>query len=229
MRENGKPVKARGSRAAEQTSPDSLIAASHEFDLKDRVFRVALELFGERGYAGVSVDEIISRAEISKGGFYHHFSRKDDLLYAIEEVFMDHMIQQVEYTASAPGGAEGRLRAIVRIVVETVVNNRSYFQVFFREDAILATKRFRPIRQKRARLEEIVRGVIRDGIAKGELRTDLPAEVISSALFGMGLWTYRWFRPSAELDTGRLTTFLGSIIFEGIAAGDAAGTRDRTG
>lgn len=210
-------------------SPDALISASHEFDLKDRVFRVALELFGERGFDAVSVDEIISRAEISKGGFYHHFSRKDDLLYAIEEVFMDHMVQQMEQAAATGAGAEERLRAILRIAVDMVVNNRAYFRVFFREDAILATKRFRPIRQKRARVEELVRAVIREGIERGELRADLPAEVVSSALFGMGLWTYRWFNPSDELSTERLAALLGSIILKGISGTAPAAGLARTG
>lgn len=230
MRASGKPARSRSSKATERSvKPDALISASHEFDLKDRVFRVALELFGERGFDGVSVDEIISRAEISKGGFYHHFSRKDDLLYAIEEVFMDHMVQQVEQAATSQAGSQERLNAVLRTVVDTVVNNRAYFRVFFREDAILATKRFRPIRQKRARVQELVQTIISDGIAKGEFRSDLPAGVVSSALFGMGLWTYRWFTPTADLDTDRLTALLGSIVFKGISASASGEGLVRTG
>lgn len=224
MQGNAKPSKR--ARTSSRRRADSVIPAAHEFDLKDRVFRVALEMFGERGFDAVSVDEIISRAEISKGGFYHHFTRKDDLLFSIEEVFMDHMVQAVEQAATRKAPVEDRLSDVLRIVVETVVNNRAYFRVFFREDAILATKRFRPIREKRARVDEIVRRVIQEGIANGEVRADLPADVTTSALFGMCLWTYRWFAPTAEMSTERLAEILGGIMFRGISTGARAASTE---
>ena len=46
----------------------------------------AYGLFCEKGYAEVSVDEVIQRAGRSKGGFYHHFKSKSDLF---QEMFED--------------------------------------------------------------------------------------------------------------------------------------------
>lgn len=45
----------------------------------------ALALFGEHGYAGTSVAQIIEAAGVSKGGFYHHFPSKDALLQSLVE------------------------------------------------------------------------------------------------------------------------------------------------
>lgn len=44
---------------------------------------VARELFAERGYAGTSVEEIIQRAGVARGGLYHHFAGKDALFRAV--------------------------------------------------------------------------------------------------------------------------------------------------
>ena len=43
----------------------------------------ARELFGSRGYAATSLDEVASRADMSKGALYHHFAGKPELFRAV--------------------------------------------------------------------------------------------------------------------------------------------------
>ena len=45
----------------------------------------ARALFGERGYAATSVEEIVRSAGVTKGALYHHFTDKDDLFRAVVE------------------------------------------------------------------------------------------------------------------------------------------------
>ena len=45
----------------------------------------ARQLFGEQGYAGTSVDEVVKAAGVTKGAMYHHFRDKDDLFRAVVE------------------------------------------------------------------------------------------------------------------------------------------------
>jgi AcrR family transcriptional regulator len=50
----------------------------------------ARELFGSKGFAGTSVDEVVRHAGVTKGALYHHFRDKDDLFRAvIEEVKLE--------------------------------------------------------------------------------------------------------------------------------------------
>jgi AcrR family transcriptional regulator len=58
----------------------------------------ATELMAERGYAAVTVDEIVTRAGVAKGAFYHHFASKaalldrlvDDLQAAVARELSEH-------------------------------------------------------------------------------------------------------------------------------------------
>lgn len=47
---------------------------------KKAILDAAREIATEKGYDGTSVREICSRAGLSIGAFYHHFSSKDDVL-----------------------------------------------------------------------------------------------------------------------------------------------------
>jgi AcrR family transcriptional regulator len=45
----------------------------------------ARKLFGEKGYAATSLDEIVAGAKVTKGAFYHHYSGKQELFAAVYE------------------------------------------------------------------------------------------------------------------------------------------------
>ncbi len=45
----------------------------------------ARELFGTRGFAETSLDDVVARARVTKGALYHHFGGKEDLFSAVYE------------------------------------------------------------------------------------------------------------------------------------------------
>jgi AcrR family transcriptional regulator len=52
-------------------------------DTRQRILDVALELFGEHGYAGTSIADITGRLGISKAALYYHFAAKNEILEAL--------------------------------------------------------------------------------------------------------------------------------------------------
>ena len=51
--------------------------------LKERIIHEALKLFSLKGFLNTSVEDILARAHTSKGGFYNHFKSKDQLFLAV--------------------------------------------------------------------------------------------------------------------------------------------------
>jgi TetR/AcrR family transcriptional regulator, fatty acid metabolism regulator protein len=55
-------------------------------ETKKRLMETATALFREKGFHNVTVDEIIEKADSSKGGFYNHFSTKEELLFRMTDL-----------------------------------------------------------------------------------------------------------------------------------------------
>jgi AcrR family transcriptional regulator len=64
--------------------------ADHAADTRRALVTSARRLFGQRGYAATSLDDICDRAGVTKGALYHHFRNKEDLFVeALEQVEED--------------------------------------------------------------------------------------------------------------------------------------------
>lgn len=53
---------------------------------RERIVQAARELVVEHGYDAVSTGQVLERAGVSRGGLYHHFNGKDELMAAVLEV-----------------------------------------------------------------------------------------------------------------------------------------------
>jgi AcrR family transcriptional regulator len=79
-------------------------------ETRARLVEAARELFAARGYAGVSMEQVCARAEVTRGALYHHFAGKDDLFRAVCENAAGTLTDQVIEAARSYPDAWSRLR-----------------------------------------------------------------------------------------------------------------------
>jgi AcrR family transcriptional regulator len=70
---------------------------------RGRLVATARRLFGEKGFAATSTEEILSEAQVSRGALYHHFSSKTDLFRATFEAVEEELTAKLLETATAGG------------------------------------------------------------------------------------------------------------------------------
>lgn len=58
----------------------------HAAETRLRLFRCALQLFAERGYSNVTVEDITEAADVGKGTFFNYFKTKDHVLGVMAEI-----------------------------------------------------------------------------------------------------------------------------------------------
>ena len=76
-----------------------------------QLLELAEELFGERGYAGASMEELASRAGVTKPIVYALFGSKDGVFRACVDRAVSHLAQSVAGAVRAEDDPEARLRA----------------------------------------------------------------------------------------------------------------------
>lgn len=74
-------------------------------DLKEKIITVAYELFAEKGYESTTVSDIIKVVGSSRGGFYHHFKSKEEILEAITMNYIDDLMNYYKEILQESGGS----------------------------------------------------------------------------------------------------------------------------
>src|SRR5215831_14564033 len=125
-----------------------MISTTGQPSLKERqrqereqlILQAADELLLERGYHETSIDDIAARVGISKGTVYLHFASKEDLVVALFERGMEHLLRTIDEILAAPGSPRARLEAILRRVYAGMAGQ--HYQVFalLRQDPTLVSR-----------------------------------------------------------------------------------------
>ena len=86
--------------------------------LKAEIFRVSLDLFAQKGYDQVTVEEIAAATDIAKGTFFNYFPTKQHLFHQLAEDRIDELQEILEEEREAGGSTPEKLaHCFVRLSV----------------------------------------------------------------------------------------------------------------
>src|ERR1022692_1365352 len=93
-------------------------------DSRQEILRTAARLFQQRGYDATSMNDVAAALKLSKGGLYHHFQSKDEILFEIMNHAMEITQDRVLNPVRGIADPEERLRALIRLHIEVVLSPR---------------------------------------------------------------------------------------------------------
>ena len=155
---------------------------------KETIITAALRLFLLRGYQSVSLADVAKEAGITKGGIYHYFSGKEELLQVALQYFLDSF--EKKYQALLAGATSLRdLWQLLYVDNVMVTHGRSMLgcdqsspidHIHFIIDIM---RRF-PAAQERIEryqqtLTELLAAKIEEAAAVGEIRSDVDSQALA--------------------------------------------------
>lgn len=104
----------------------------------DAILRAAARLFAERGYTGVSLEDIGAAVGVSGPAVYRHFAGKQALLGAVLVKVSHDLVDGGEQVSLGTTTADERMRALIRFHVDFALGNAEVIQVQDRDVAHLS-------------------------------------------------------------------------------------------
>lgn len=87
--------------------------AERSGETRRRILDAAVQLLGERGYAGLRTTEVAEAAGVSKGAQTHHFPSKDELVVAVVEHVFVRASEQARVRAKRATSPDEAIKALL--------------------------------------------------------------------------------------------------------------------
>jgi AcrR family transcriptional regulator len=149
---------------------------------RERLLTAAAQEFARAGFERASVDAISLAAGYAKGTIYNYFPSKEELFLAVVE---EASAQAAVSPAPADAPARERLAAVIAGFCAWAREHDAFARVLVRE-CLMGTPGLYPrVILAEAPLTGELETILREGARSGELRDDLPAEILALALAGL--------------------------------------------
>lgn len=197
-------------------------------EIRDKLFRAALKLFGEKGFVETTVEDITNAADVGKGTFFNYFPSKDHILIAFSEMQLGKLQAAVETFAHSSMPTADFLRNLS--VQMTAEPGRAPDVVRAILQANLSSSPVRrAMQESHKRAHALLTKLVQAGQERGEFRKDMPASelahVFRQTVFGtLLMWSVYGDASLPE----RINTAL-SVLWTGLAPrqGEKAATAGR--
>jgi AcrR family transcriptional regulator len=202
-------------------------------DSRQEILRTAARLFQQRGYDATSMNDVAAALKLSKGGLYHHFQSKDEILYEIMNHAMEITEERVLNPVRGIADPEERLRALIRLHIEVVLSPRDReITVMLHENHPLPPALRKRINARKKDyihflenlMAEVQKEVQKEAQKEVQKRVQkesgrrVSPRAAAFALLGMINWIYQWYKPEGELQAQNLVPQFTDLIFGGIFA-----------
>lgn len=159
-----------------------------------QILEAAADLFLERGFKNVTLDEIGAKLGITGPAIYRHFSSKDELLASLFDQAMDNLLLLIGQADKSDNPSKV-LDSLVRAQVRFAVTDHRLVSIYTRESRSLSGEwRRLPLRRERKHIDRWVE-VLEAAYPK---RSHAELLSVTHACIGMSLSVAYWTREALQ-------------------------------
>ncbi|HUQ00496.1 MAG TPA: TetR/AcrR family transcriptional regulator [Aeromicrobium sp.] len=184
---------------------------------RDELLAIAARLFAERGFRNTTVRDIADASGILSGSLYHHFDSKESMVDEILQTFQNELFAGYDQILASSAPARERIAAAVRLSFEALDQHHHEVAIFQNEADWLGTQeRFAYLAERNAQSRRVWVTLLRDGVASGELRSDLDVELVYRFIRDSVWFAVRWYRPGGDLAPRQVADQFLTLLLDGI-------------
>jgi AcrR family transcriptional regulator len=166
------------------------ITAAHEQEIRERIVAAALRVFGERGFHGATIGDVVRESGLSVGAIYTYFKGKDDLFLATCDLASGRGLGELAARLPAGRTVAEKLAIAISFYFDTAEGtaldgpgNADFLVQAWAQADEPATREM--LRRRREQLAMAGEFLIQEGIARGELPSWVNAGAVARAYMAL--------------------------------------------
>jgi AcrR family transcriptional regulator len=151
---------------------------------KQKLFDASMELIGERGAAGVTVDEIAAAAGVSKGTVYYNFGSKSDLIAQLLRHGVDILHARLVSVQDSSADPLTAMDEMIGQAMDFMAEYPSFARLWVSENWRIPSEWQDTFAELRSRLLEVIGAAIEDVAARYPVDETISRGSLETAIFG---------------------------------------------
>jgi len=179
------------------------------------IIDAAARVFAERGFHGATTQDIADVLGIRQASLYYYFPSKEGALELVCLHGVGGFFEVAKAIAAGPGTAAEKLGRLIKSHLSPLVDRSDFVRVFLNERQHLPAESRRRIGKWSRGLERVFEDVLKEGVRRGEFRSDLDTRLAALATLGMANAVASWFRKE-DVAVDRISAEFARLIADGV-------------
>ena len=146
---------------------------------RQNILEAASVLFERQGFSETSIADIMRAANLGVGTFYNYFESKEEVLLALLKNLAQKLDRAVEEGKQSHLSSTQLLELACKVLSKLLAENRFVLPLFLSASEHSDKPELLPTRKYTPTFKPIFEIVIKHGQQEGEIRTDVPADLIA--------------------------------------------------
>jgi TetR/AcrR family transcriptional regulator, cholesterol catabolism regulator len=179
------------------------------------IIEAAARVFAERGFHGATTQDIADVLGIRQASLYYYFASKEGALELVCLQGVGGFFEVAKAIAAGPGNAAEKLIRLVKSHLSPLVDRSDFVRVFLNERQHLPAESRRRIGKWSRGLERVFEDVFKEGVRRGEFRSDLDTRLAALATLGMANAVAHWYHKE-DVPIDRISTEFARLVVGGV-------------
>jgi AcrR family transcriptional regulator len=182
---------------------------------RTEIIRIAAQLFSEKSYHDVTMDEIAEKVGVAKGTIYLYFESKEKLYLEILEDRYEAIESLLEKEIAKSDPAPRKLKKVLKLIFGFYRQNLDVLRILSRDETHLIREHYEFTEHWRLRRIRLYETILEKGVKEGSFR---PINTELTALIIFGLVRSVMFFYETDKSAEEIAEEVFSVIERGILA-----------